>query len=336
MGQDAIRKDGSNEGGNEQQVEQQEPVLSDRELMLQQIDEQLANAPKMLIAGQEPAKEQDKDQQLSAGADTDDAGEKKPLMVKVKVDGVEQEMPIDDVVKGYQKDAAASKRLQQAAEKERELEQQRAELEQLRAQIQSSQVNNQPSGQGSDADDIDQQIEDAMSAIAVGDDEKATELMKVLIKGRGKATATQQIDIDALKQSVKQELELERAASERELTFKSFLDDNPEFADATSPQRKYGDYLFQTRLAAQIESGEISYQEALDEAAAEAKRIYGSAEPGQGATGKTESTTKSKQERKQAIDNVPIAGGRAAKAAQTPETVDDAITEMRKMRGQVI
>ncbi len=337
MKTDAIRKDGSESSGNVEQQDEQQPVLSDRELALQQIDEQLASEPKMLIAG-EDAPAQEADQQLSTKAEADEEGEgKKPIMVKVKVDGVEKEMPIDEVVKGYQKDAAASKRLQQAAEKERELERQRAELEQLKAQMQSGKEIVSPSGQEPDADDLDRQIEEAMTAIVVGDDEKATELMKALIKGRGKATATQQIDIDALKQSVKQELVQEREATDREVAFQSFLEANPAFADESSPQRKYGDYLFQTKYAAQIEAGDISYLEALNEAAEEANRIYGPKEPDSGRGDvRSESTGTSKLERKKAIDNVPVAGARAVKAAQAPETVNDTITEMRKARGQII
>lgn len=336
MRNDAIRKDGSNESGNEQATEQ-EPVLSEREQMLQQIDEQLENAPKPLVIQPETddqGKNGTQDQQLSADADTgSDAEKDKPLMVKVKVDGVEREMPITEVVKGYQKDAAASKRLQEAAEKEREIQRQRAELEQLRAQMQSGQKETQLSDNMPDDADLDGQIEEAMTAIAIGDDEKATELMKVLIKGRSKATATQQVNIDEIKQSIKQEFEQERVASEQAQAFQSFLAEYPEFAVEDSPERKYGDYLFNTQYGAQIEAGEISYQEALNAAAAEARRIYA------GTGGTTESTSAnrpSKQERKQAIDNVPVAGGRAIKAAQTPETVDDAIKEMRKMRGQIV
>ena len=323
--QGAIRKDGSE--GSEEQADEQQPVLSERERVLQEIDEEMVNVQQPLIDGQEPEDSGEEDQQLPAET------EEKPQMVKVKVDGVEKEMPIDEVIRGYQKDSAASKRLQEAAEKERELQKQREELEQLQAQMQTGQgkepENSQPSD-NSDDDEYDQLLSDTMYAVTVGDDEEAKVHMKELLKRRDEGTATQKATVDAVAQEVEERLEAKRAEREQESAFKSFLEANPTFADVSSPQRKYGDYLFQTELAGKIEAGELSYQEALNQAAAEASRIYG---PGE--VESAEAETSSKAERKKAIDNVPVAGGRATAAAKPQETTDDVISEMRKMRGQI-
>ena len=136
-------------GPEEQQtVTHEEPVeevLEDGVEQLEATEETATNAPpepepnpndvireQMAQRRFESSEESEKAEDVAETLSTDD--EEAPKTFTVKVDGKETEVTEDEQVKAYQIDSAAQKRLQEATETRRAVEQERAELEALRQQ----------------------------------------------------------------------------------------------------------------------------------------------------------------------------------------------------------
>lgn len=301
-------------------------VLSPRDLAMQEIEQQLSGqqVPDYLAGqGQEPAAaasapvlpERLADEQLNA------------TKVQVKIDGEVVELPLSEVVKGYQKDAVASRRLAQAAEERKRLEQERAEWERMR---QAQPQGKGPQTEGGDApsaeDDVDAQIRVAMAALTEGDEDAAAAALKALL---GRGNATPQIDEEALAAKAAERIEAKQAEKDRAETWDKFVSDNPRFADQNSKERQYGDYLFNTLYGPQWQAGEISYREALEKCAVDVDTVFKAPV--------SQDPKPNKAARKESLDSLPVASGaRAAQPVQQSETVDDVIMEMMRGRGQPV
>ena len=119
-----------------------------------------------------------------------------PGAFKVKVDGVEQEVSAEDLIRAYQKNSAADRRLEEAARILRE-------AEQLAAQ---NQVAEQEVPQGN----LREEAAEMMSKLYDGDQEAAAEALVNLLaktKGGDQPTRRQEVDADVLAEQV-----LERVA----------------------------------------------------------------------------------------------------------------------------
>jgi hypothetical protein len=306
-----------NENGTIQQdvstEEKQERPLSNRELMLEQIGSR--------IDGERQEQEVAPVVQ-TVEVTTEPAGPKvvedpASVMVRVKINGKEEEKPLADVLAGYQKNEAASERLRQVAVKEKELSAKEQELEEIKRQIQLQ------TAQSSD-EDTDEVLRTAVSALVEGDLDTATKaLQEAISKGRTPQVVTtpQRVDEDALVDRVEQKLDGKKA-------WGTFLENNPVFADENSRERKYGDFLFETKYDALMRSGEISYQQALIEVAKEVKETLAPPPP-------QKTAREVKQERKQSLDVLPIAAGarQAGAVEEKEETHASVISDMRKSRG---
>jgi hypothetical protein len=294
-----------------------EEVLSPRELAMQEIAEQIASqqAPAPVVEEVE-----EKPAPSATMVDSD-------MRVKVKVDGQELELPLSEVTKGYQKDAVASRRLAQAAEERKMLDARQRELEERENRLTAS-----PSATPVDGDaDVDAQIKAAMSALVDGDEDAATEALKAVIKGRG-TTTPQVIDEEALVARAAQRIEEKRIVEENAKAWEEFTGTSPAFADETSKERQYGDYLFHTKYGPLLEAGEISYREALTQAAEEVTAVFQPQIP----ETVPANPRQQKEDRKKSIDNLPVAGARATRTAPAVETTDDVLAEMRRERGQPV
>lgn len=308
MQTDAIHGDVSEQEGGQQ------PVLSDRERAMQEIDAQIAAS----LPAAEPEQSKSVADDVLPETLADDQLER--VRVRVKVDGQVVELPLSEVTKGYQKDAVASRRLAIAAEERKKLDAERALFEQAKQQSAA------PSQGTDDAGDVDAQIKAAMAALVEGDEDAAAAALKSMLKGR-QATTPQIIDEDAVVHKAAALVVQQQGEEARAKDWQEFVAANPVFADQTSKQRQYGDYLFNTVYAPKIEAGEISYREALNSAAADASTVF-RPEP--------MSSRQQKEERKRAIDNLPVAGARAARSQPVDETMDDVLAEMRRSRGQPV
>jgi hypothetical protein len=296
-----IQQDVSSDGSTQ---DQQRPLTA-RELMFEQIGNKID--------------EERQGQEVEGGTieTTDQAGKQVvddlQMLVRVKINGKEEERPLAEVLTGYQKNEAASERLRLAAAKEKDLAgREKALNDQIQLQGQLS-----TEADTGDDDDLDQ----ALNAIVEGNTDAAKQALRNAInKGRAPVTTPQAIDEDALAQRIEQKQEVKK-------DWDTFLKANPEFADDKSKERQYGDYLFNTKYAPLIEAGEISYHQALLDTANEVKSTL--TQPAA-----TKTPREIKLERKQSIDSLPIAAGarQTGAAAEQEETHGDIITQMRKGR----
>lgn len=292
-----------------------EMVLSPRDLMMQQITQQL-------------------DEERDMGG-ADDAGhisevavpaivpqvvaedQLAVMKVRVKVDGEELELPLSELTKGYQKDATVNKRLEAVSVERKKLDKWEQDLKGREAALVTV-------DQSSSVEDTDGQIRAYNAALIEGDEDAATAAFK-LIMGNGRQVATQPvIDEDALVAKTKAVLNSEKAWDE-------FIASNAAFADEDSPERAYGDRVFDKEFAPLIEAGEISYREALTKTAEKVALKF--TPPAAEVIPLT--TRQQKELRKQSIDNLPVAvGARVVKQPASANTPVDVIDRMKGWRGQ--
>jgi hypothetical protein len=297
-----IHEDVSNEN-----AEKQDRPLSAREQMFEQISNKIDEQRQGEVVAEETT------------TTTDTANVRvlndPQMLVRVKVNGKELDKPLADVLTGYQKNEAASERLRQAATKEKELEAREKALLDNERQVQLQ-------TQSSSDEDTDEVVLSALTNLVDGDTETAAKLLRNAInKGRTTVTTPQAIDEDALIGRIEQKQEGKKA-------WDTFLSQNPEFANEQSKERQYGDYLFATKYRPLLESGELSYHQALMDTANEVKGTFAQPQA-------TKTPREVKQERKQSIDNLPIASGarQSGAAQEQEETHSSIITQMRKGRG---
>lgn len=236
------------------------------------------------------------------------------LRVKVKVDGVEQELPISEVVKGYQVSTAANRRMQEAAEMRKAVEAEKAALLAQQGQRQMS--------QGEPVE-----VSRFVDALSEGDADAATEILQGLI---AKPAAAPQIDETAIVERVQQQFETRQAWAD-------FVRENPSFADRTDEQgnpaeptqeRQYGDFLFATKYGPLVEQGQLSYREALNRTAADVTQVFTRPDGKQVVRPQAEA-------RRQGLDHIPTATGRAQLPPDGSKVKSPAeiIADMRRARG---
>lgn len=321
---DAIQEDAP-EVEKDQQQDQQDAPLSERDLAMREIEAQVAaQRPYQPLSGEEDAEPEQEKPEIP---DVLDEAAYDRVKVKVKIDGQTVEMPLSEVARGYQKDSVASRRLEQAARERQELEAIRNELAERESRLTATKMQQQPPSAETDAG-LDEQIKAAMAALIEGDEEEATKALREVL-GRKGQPATPAIDEEAIIAKAEARIEQRRVEAENASAWRDFLDTNPAFADEASRERQYGDYLFNTVYGPKMQAGELSYREALVNAAQEIQSLFhvGSSAP---------QVRNEREERKAKIDNLPTAGARAVSKPKQAESIEDILEEMRRERGQPV
>ena len=236
--------------------------------------------------------------------------------VRVKVDGEELELPLSEVVRSYQKDATATKRLQEAT---RLLE--IAENQAKTVATPPKEENNQQQPEGEVSGERLGIIKGAFSKLYEGDEEGAAEEMLRLIEGAGKAT--QSVDPEKIAAAVRQQLAVESAYG----TAKS---DYPELFAETERGIVLGKETHQ-RMLNRIATG-VPKDQALYESAEEVAGLFGIARTGRQLPKRTARETK--LERKAGLDNLDSANAVAgdSSAAAEAEDVSSVIKQMAQAR----
>ena len=270
------------------------------------------------------------DDQLAAQLGQDD----KPVQyadpstrVKVKVDGEEIELPLAEVVKSYQKDAAASKRLQEATR-----------LMQIAEQAANKVAHGNDHADNSPATDVAKpeekelrvgRIKGIFSKLYEGDEEGAAEEMEQLIaQGAGvvaPATQQQTIDPNQIAAEVKQQLAFDSAYGEVQTDYPALFSNDERgvvLGSATA-----------ARMQAKSALG-VPRDQALRESAEEVASLFGIEKAGRQQAAPQRTARDTKLERKANLDlpvsaNV-VAGGKAA-PAEAPN-VSSVIAEMAAAR----
>ena len=261
-----------------------------------------------------------KDEQLAAQLAQDERLVTAETRVKVKVDGQEIELPLSEVVKSYQKDATASKRLQEAT-RLLSLAEQKANKVAQSAQPENNSL--QPA-----EDDARKarrsQLKGAFSKLYEGDEDGAAEAMDRLFE-QG-ATATQQvIDPDQITAKVIEQLAVKSA-------YQEVQSDYPELFLDTERGVVLGKETH-SRMVAKVALG-LASDQALQESAEEVAKLFGIEKKGRQQTEHQRTARDTKLERKAALDHpeaANVAAGNTLSPAEAPN-VSAVIAEMARGR----
>ena len=278
-----------------------------------------------------PDPEPNSDDQLAAQLGDDD----RPVaylsdmnaMVKVKVDGEEFDLPLAEVVKSYQKDSAATKRLAQAT-RLLEMAQEKASTQGLANGVQEQDTHESTDDDKNGTGNADKlsAIKGAFSKLIEGDEEGAAEAMLRLVERDATAIPQQTIDPAALAAQVRQQLAVENAYNEVQ-------GDYPELFADTDRGVVLGNAAYQ-RIQAKTAAG-IPRDQAIRESASEVAMMFGVAKTGGRQPTEPRRTVRDeKLARKESLD-IPGATNVAASGSQAPNeatNVSDTIRAMAEQR----
>lgn len=235
--------------------------------------------------------------QLSDGADViaDTAGK----MVKVKVDGVEQDVSLDEVLRSYQKGNAADRRLEEATKLLKEAKEQ---VQQRPApQPQQEPAVTPPAAAG--PDDLDAAVKTALSHLFAGDDETAAKELSAVIarSARGATPQAPALDVNQIAEQLQQRMSVQSALDTIKTDYPALVED-PDLEALT---------LFKVQTK---EAGGTPRAQALLDAAAEVYKTIGkqSGRQNPDPTPAPQTSREQKLARKAALDSLPAASASAA------------------------
>lgn len=258
-----------------------------------------------------------------------------PNTVRVKVDGVETDVPLDEVVRQYQKNSSADKRLTEATRLLREAQEAQAQrllIEQQEAQLRAQQANTAtPDNATTDNQPVDESGKEFLKALFEGDEENALTALQKVIGGRQQTAtaATPTLDIDqianAVTQQVQQKFAVESALAQNQRDYPELYSD-PDM-----------EALALTKIQRLREQSGSDFFTALDAVSKDMATKFGwaaSAAPGRQAdpATTTSSARTAKLEQKRSIDNVASINTKTTTTEQQPENPSDVIAAMKAAR----
>jgi len=280
----------------------------------QQRNEDMGIAPEPAepAVAEEPAVSE-ADEQIAAQLTIEDPKDK---FVRVKIDGQEQDVSLEEVLRNYQKGSAADRRLEEAT---RLMKEARVQAEaQTRIEPQQEHAVTQTE---SGPDELKVAVRTALSKVFEGDEEAAAEALAKVLERReqpARAPEAQQIDINSLAEQLQQRMDV-KTAIERVRT------DYPDIiADPDLDQLTY------LKTQAKEEAG-IPRAQALLEAASEVYQKMGK-KPGRQDAPNESATREQKLARKAAIDTMPMAHAAAAGTPREDSSRSSVIAEMAAKR----
>lgn len=234
--------------------------------------------------------------------------------IRVKLDGQEEEMSLDQVLRGFQKESVATKRLNEATRKLKEAD----ELLKSRKEKDPGDGNSGMVRAEETKAVVQEKAQEFINALLSGDDSSATELLSGLLEGREGAT---QINVDQIVNRAKTEIAVESALLKFQQDYRDIVDD--EFLSSMANN-------FLKEEMANGNPVEIALT-AAGNRAREWLKSKGVASDGD----KTTTTeTGDRSALKAGYENVPRLGTRApAEPAVLQETTKDVVNQMRKARG---
>lgn len=242
-------------------------------------------------------------------------------LVKVKVDGEEIELPLAEVMKGYQKDASGSKKLEQAAQERQQLDRDKAEFEALKQNYSPPEAE-EAEIQPSDDVDFTSKLRDAMDDLSIGSEQEQANAANVIkdLLGRGDNPAIQEEQI--VSQATKQATHDVLMEIQYNSAHEKFVGD---YQDIVNDETLYR-MAFDKFDAAVPQSG--TYEEAFKKAGDEVRQWMG------GISGKSEVSDKIAL--KEQLSSEPTGVGTRAQRApvKEPDTLSDIVLAMKAGRGQ--
>lgn len=255
--------------------------------------------------------------------------------VRIKVDGIEQEVLLDDVVRQYQKNSSADRRLAEATRLLREAEAARLLVEQqeaqLRAQTQAPQQQQaaEATPDSAAAPETEASGKEFLKALFEGDEENALAALQKVVGGRQQVQApAPTLDIDQIAQAVtaqvQQKFAVESALTQNQAAYPEL------YADPDM------EALALTKIQRLREQTGTDFLSALDSVSRDMAAKFGwtaSSEQGrQPDPAPTASNRTAKLDAKRQIDNVSSVNTKTTSTEAQPENVSDVIAAMKAAR----
>lgn len=272
------------------------------------------------------------DQQLQEQHDPGRPAATTTPTIRVKVDGKEADVPLTEVVAGYQKNTAADARLEQASKMLREAteraEQLAAQLNNAGARSAGAAPNTDPQP-GEATEDLRVAAKQVLSSLYEGDEDKAADkLATLLAQGRASALSPEELARQVaplVVPEVQQQAAKNSALTSLQTDYPMLFDD-PDYASVAN-----------AHVGRLLASGKTQ-AEAIQEAGTYVVGKFGlkkqGAQAGRGSTS-VDVDSAGRLERKQASDPVPGLGVSSATSMQdAPASTSSVIEEMKKARGQ--
>jgi len=301
------------QGDETQAVEIQDEKQTERDRIAENYEKNLLVESGKAEPEARPQTEQIEQPSSSNDVDQSEPETPQPQLIKVKIDGEEKEITIEELTRNYQKTTTADKRLQQAAEERKRLAEERQELLELRKQT---------APQPQEPDRLTQLIQIRKEALKQGNVDLFEQADAEIANERLQQVSKQSIDADALTQRIYTEL---NTKLEYENAHSKFLESNKAIANN---QMLYNLAMQQLNAVCQDETIE-TYEQAFKEVERQLQEITTAITP------KTDIQT----DRQALKSTIPNSTGRATARTAPPATVkeetpQDVIAEMRRARGQ--
>jgi flavodoxin len=299
-----------------------EKTLSARDQLMEQIGERRETE----LTGQSND-ELDAEAEAAAAAKAQREAENSNL-IEVTVDGKKLNLPLSDIVKGYQKDNVASKRLEEAANRKKELDDREVKLlageDQLKKQLEAGTLTGEEEGDDDLVTSLDAFVQDGNS------EQTAAVIRKEIEKALKKATPS--MPKEELAAAVDEKLAVEDAKRAKAAQDVEHQAANKDFVEKFPDLMSDPDLLAAAnrRFYAKVGEGK-SITDAMAEAGAETKDWMNG--------NRTNSPREVKQLRKGTIDSLPQVGARSVAKLDLDNVVQspsEIISEMRKSRGLVV
>lgn len=243
--------------------------------------------------------------------------------VRVKVDGEELDLPLSEVVKSYQKDSAASKRLQEATRLLQIAEQKANNIAQSSQEVNNSLAHEDPDPAAKEG--RISQVKGVFSKLYEGDEEGAAEeMLRLIDQGANKATQAP-IDPNRIASQVRQQLAVEDA-------YVGVKSDYPDIFSDTERGVILGKETF-SRMNAKEAQG-FPRAQAMKEAVEEVAELFGIEKAGRQKTAQTRTVRDTKLERKAVLDipeTANVVAGNKQSAGEV-QNVSSVIAEMARAR----
>lgn len=263
-------------------------------------------------------------------------------MVTVKINGEEKLVSLAELTKGYQKDVAGDRKLEQAAQKERELEIREAVLKDRETRTAPAPATEPGADKTVSPEDeqkaLNEKAKNLAMDLADGEIEKAIPVIVELLAG-GKRDVSggdtgSQVDpnqlVDAVTAQVTAQLENQRAYNDFNTQFKEIADE---------PDRmKIANMFYHEEINKAFDEGRaITYREAIMSAGQRTKDLLGLKDPDPPPPEDKKDDKKEfadRKEKKKTINTLPSAGGTHAAESKEPVelTPSQVIANMREAR----
>jgi len=238
------------------------------------------------------------------------------MMVKVKIDGVERDVTVEEMQRQYQKNGAAERRLEEATRLLNDARAHAAPPVGFAPNADQDDITQTPGG---DPDEVGKAF---LAALFDGDEGKALEALKKIGTGRQQPTRDDSELVAQLTPAIKQQLVVESALERFAVDYADVVKDP---------------YLAQMAdgfLEADVQGGK-PFTEALESAGRKTRDWLTS----KGVTTPNPTPTmdrNTKLERKAGIDQIPALNTKATTIEAPVQSATDVINEMRKARGLAI